>query len=156
VNLKFEPSNEGISFIRNAGKFRIISRWWRQQVRNVGTFLVLPWRWRNHISPTWLQICNSIQLMEAGSRVLLNDVKPTPDYDVTTHKKSEQSSQWEAQISKIYSSLNRDSLSTDAVTQRNMTVASNSEISTIQRQCLSWFWFNLMDFTCMCVDSGSS
>jgi len=84
--------------------------------------------------------------MEASSRVLLNDVKPTPDYDVTTHKQWEQSPQWEAQISKIYCSLNRDSLSNDAVTQRNMTVASNSEISTIQRQCLSWFWINFNGF----------
>jgi len=74
--------------------------------------------------------------MEAGSRFLRNDVKPTPDYDVTSHKQWEQSPQREAQISEIYSSLNRDTLSTDAVMQRNMPVKSNSKISTIRLQYL--------------------
>jgi hypothetical protein len=148
MNLKFVPSNEGIRFIRNAGKFRIISRWWWQQVRKDGTFLVLPWRWRYHISPKRWQICNSTQLMEASSEVLRNDVKPTTDYDVTTHKQSEQSPQWEGQISEIYSSLNRDTLSTEVAMQRNVNW-SNSEISTIQRQCLSGCWINLMDYVCV-------
>jgi hypothetical protein len=129
-NSSFRPDDGDGRIIRNLSEFKIRTYKWRHTVH--------PKRWKipnsitimkaagskgwyvssctlkiteSHFSQRW-QICtsNSTQLTEASSRILRNDVKPTPDYDVTTHKQSEQSPQWEAQISEIYASLNRDTL----------------------------------------------